>query len=118
MGTNETQASEPLADALYGDALQAVLRLLYGHPDERFYQRQIIDALGLGHGSIQRELQRLTQSGILTRVVEGRQTYFQANRACPIFEELRGLIRKTFGVADLLRVGLRPLARRIRSAFI
>ncbi len=50
--------------------------------------------------------------------MEGRQIYFQANRRCPIFEELHGIVRKTFGVARVLNEALTPLEDRIRVAFI
>ncbi|MBI4600431.1 MAG: ArsR family transcriptional regulator [Planctomycetes bacterium] len=118
MGASKPTTKEPIAAALFGAGRQSVLRLLYGHPDERFYQRQVVHAMALGYGAVQRELARLSRCGILTRAVEGRQTYYQANRDCPVFEELRGLIRKTFGVADVLQGGLGALADRIRLAFI
>jgi len=104
--------------ALFGATRQAVLRLLFVHPEQRFYQRQIIRLVGLGFGTAQRELEQLVSAGIITRTVEGRQTYFQANRDCPVFEELRGLVRKTFGVADVLRNGLAVLRDRVQLAFI
>lgn len=106
------------AGALFGATRQAVLGLLFGHADERFYQRQIIRTLGLGCGAVQRELRHLAAAGIVIRAVEGRQTYFQANRECPVFGELHGLIRKTFGTAQALREGLKELRGRIRLAFL
>lgn len=118
MGAKAKSPVEPIADALFGATRQAVLRLLYGHVEDRFYQRQIVRDVALGYGAVQRELGRLTDCGILKRVVEGRQTYYQANRDCPVFEELRGLIRKTFGVADVLREALGPIAEQVRVAFI
>ena len=118
MGAKITQRTEPIADALFGAARQAVLRLLYGHVEERFYQRQIVREAAVGYGATQRELRRLTDCGILKRIVEGRQTYYQANPECPVFEELCSLIRKTFGVADVLRAALATLSRQIRVAFI
>jgi predicted nucleotidyltransferase len=110
--------SQPIAAALFGAARQGVLRLLFGHADERFYQRQIVREIGLGYGAVQRELKRLERCGLLLRSVEGRQTYYQANADSPVFEELRGLIRKTFGVADVLRGGLARLAKDVRVAFL
>ena len=95
-----------------------MLRLLFGHTDKRFYLRQIIRALRLGSGAVQRELEQLVACGILARTVEGRQTYFQANRDCPVFEELRGLVRKTFGVAEALQTSLAGLAAHVQLAFI
>jgi predicted nucleotidyltransferase len=118
MGANDARRHEPIAAALFGAARQGVLRLLFGHADERFFQRQIVRDVGLGSGAVQRELKRLERCGLLIRSVEGRQTYYQANRESPVFEELRGLIRKTFGVADVVRTALAPLAGGIRLAFI
>jgi predicted nucleotidyltransferase len=118
MGSINHEPADRIGSALFCATRQAVLRLLFGHADRRFYQRQIIGSLGLGSGTVQRELERLAGAGILTRSVEGRQTYFQANRRCPVFEELHGLIRKTFGVAEVLRAGLAALAAKVQLAFI
>ena len=118
MGIIRAIVTDPIGAALFGATRQAVLRLLFGHTDQRFYQRQIIRSCRLGSGTVQRELDQLVRAGIFTRTVEGRQTYFQANRQCPVFEELRGLIRKTFGVAQVLRSGLAALTGKIQLAFI
>jgi len=69
-------------------------------------------------GGIQRELDRLTKAGILRRTVRGSQVYFQANADCPIFEELKALVVKTVGAADVLRAALAPLGDRIQVAFV
>jgi predicted nucleotidyltransferase len=118
MGNSGGTFADPAGAALFGATRQAVLRLLFGHTDQRFYQRQIIRSVRLGSGTVQRELQQLVGAGILARTVEGRQTYFQASRACPVFEELRGLIRKTFGVAEVLQRGLAVLGAKIQLAFV
>ena len=118
MGTSERILTDAIGAALFSATRQAVLRQLFGHAGERFYQRQIIRIVGLGSGAVQRDLQQLTRAGILVRAVEGRQTYYQANRACPVFDELQGLIRKTFGVAQVLKDGLAALAGKIQIAFI
>lgn len=118
MGSRDKLANSSLGKTLFGATRQAVLALFYGHPDRRFYQRLVIQTVGLGSGTVQRELKLLTQAGILTRTVEGRQTYFQTDRQCPVFEDLRGLVRKTFGVSQVLKDALNPIASRIRIAFI
>jgi predicted nucleotidyltransferase len=119
MGTSgEPFAADAVGGALFGATRQAVLRLLFGHSDQRFYQRQVIRLVGLGSGAAQRELEQLVAAGILTRTAEGRQTYFQANRACPVFDELSGLIRKTFGTPKVLHEALAALGSRVKLAFI
>ena len=118
MGATKGQPLDGIGGALFGTTRQAVLRALFGHAERRFYQRQLIRMLGAGTGAVQRELATLVEAGIVTRTVEGRQTYFQVNADSPVFAELRALIRKTFGVVEVLRNALQPLTSSIRLAFI
>lgn len=112
------QAKAPPASALFGKSMQAILTQLYGRPDEEFYLRELARSTGTTPSSLQRDLAALTRAGILLRTARGHQVYFRANRACPVFEELRGLVVKTFGVAEILRGGLRRLADRVEAAFV
>ena len=107
-----------LCSGLFGKTRQAVLALLYGQADKSFYTKQILDGVKIGRGTVQRELKNLTDTGIIIREVQGRQVYYHANEKCPIFEELKSIVRKTFGVADVIRQSLASSARRIRVAFI
>jgi predicted nucleotidyltransferase len=118
MGKSARTSNITISNALFGETRQAVLRLLFGHVDERFYQGQLIRELGLGSGAVQRELARLSQAGVLTRTVEGHQIYYQANKECPIFEELRGLTRKTVGAPAVIQQALAPVSSKILLAFI
>ncbi len=106
------------AAALFGKVRSGVLALLFSHTDQTFYLREIARAVGTGHGAVQRELAQLLEAGLITRFRRGREVFYQANRASPIFPELRGLIVKTVGMADVLREALAPLAERVRVAFI
>jgi len=67
---------------------------------------------------VQRELKNLTDTGIIIREVQGRQVYYRANARCPIFDELKNIVRKTFGMADIIRQSLATNADKIRVAFI
>lgn len=116
MGTRTQKKG--LSSALFGKTRKAVLALLYAHPDRSFYLRQIARATGAGQGAVQRELGRLAEAGIITRSGTGRQVHFQANHQCPIFPELRGLMMKTAGLADVLRSALSPLAGKLNLAFV
>ena len=116
LGTSGQHVSP--ATALFGRTRRAVLALMYGRPDESFYVRQIVRAVGSGRGAVQRELRRLTAAGILTRSTRGRQIHYQANRDCPVFAELQSLLMKTTGVADVLRAALSHLSDRVQVAFV
>ena len=89
------------ADALFTKVQQRVLGLLFGNPARSFYANEIIALAGSGTGAVQRELGRLDAAGLVTVKRLGNQKHYQANAAAPVFEELRGLILKTSGLADV-----------------
>lgn len=111
-------APTALADALFTPVQQRVLGLLFGQPGRRFQSAELIRLAGSGTGATYRILRRLAESGLILESVEGRQKYYRANRASPIFRELAGLVRKTVGLIAPLREALAPLAPRIRAAFV
>jgi hypothetical protein len=92
--------------------------LLFGNPDRTYYANEIVRLAGAGIGAVQRELERLEATGLAVVTRIGNQKHYQANRTAPIFDELRGIVVKTFGVADRLRGALAPIEKRIRAAFI
>lgn len=109
---------ENLSSALFGKVRRAVLGLFFSRPEESFYLRQITRIIGAGQGSVQRELKRLSEAGIISRVERDRQVHYRVNRDCPIFDELGRLMTKTAGLADVLREALGPLANQIKVAFV
>jgi len=117
MGTNASHHKD-IAATLLGRTRRGVLGLLFLHPDESYYVREIVRAVDVGQGAVQRELRNLEAAGIILRHERGRQVHYRANRECPVFEELRSLMVKTAGLADVLREALSPLAGDIRVAFV
>ncbi len=107
-----------LGDALFTRTQQKVLALLFGAPDRSFYLNEIVRLSGAGNGAAHREMARLLACGLVTAGLIGNQKHYQANRAAPIFEELRSIVAKTFGLVDVLRAALAPLAARIQIAFL
>ena len=122
MGTSRRSAPpQPpasLASALFGGTQQRVLGLQFGQPDRSFYATELIALARAGSGSVQRELARLEQSGLVTVRAVGNQKHYQANPASPIYEELCGIARKTVGIAEPLRAALAPLRGQIVAGFV
>jgi DNA-binding transcriptional ArsR family regulator len=112
------QEYQDLASVLFGKTKKAILALLFMHPEESFYLRQIVRNLGLGQGAVQRELSNLNEARLIVREVKGNQVYYQANRKSPIFKELKSLMVKTAGVAEVLKGALSELREKINLAFI
>ena len=107
-----------LADALFTTTQQRVLGLLYTQPEKSFYTKEILRMTGMGVATIKRELDRMLAAGLLTFTKSGNQHHYQANPQCPIYEELLSIVRKTFGITDVVRTALEPIKDSIVYAFV
>ena len=106
-----------IADSLFTKTQQKVMGLLFRKPDASFYLNEIVRFADMGKGTIKRELDKMTQAGLLTVKRIGNQTHYQANPASPIYDELISISRKTFGLADVIRQALQADGS-IQYAFI
>ena len=107
-----------LTSILFSQYRSRVLGLLLMHPEQAYYLRQIARLTGTAPGTLQREMIKLEQAELVTVKKIGNQTHYQANRSCPIFEELAGILRKTSGLVDVLLQALLPLENQIQCAFV
>lgn len=107
-----------LGDALFTTTQQQVLGLLYGQPERSFYLKEVLRLTGMGVATIKRELDRMLAAGILQMTRIGNQHHYQANPQCPIYAELVGIVKKTFGVTGVIRSALEPLVDSIEQAFV
>ncbi|MCC2959996.1 nucleotidyltransferase domain-containing protein [Massilia sp. IC2-278] len=107
-----------MLDFLFTSTQQRLLRILFGHVDRSFYANELIAMAGIGTGAVQRELLRMEKAGLVSIERIGNQKHYRANPACPIFEEIRAIVRKTLGVTDVLRNALEPVLEQIDFAFV
>lgn len=115
---NNLQEPSGIANALFPKVRQRVLAVLFGNPGRSFYANEVIALAQSGTGAVQRELATLSEAGLLTVKRQGNQKHYQANANAPVYMELRGLVLKTMGLADVLRAALAPLAPQIELAFV
>jgi predicted nucleotidyltransferase len=107
-----------LASALFSTTQQRVFKLLFGQPHRSFFATELIGLTGSGSGAVQRELQRLTESGLVTVTHLGTQKHFQANPNAPVFAELRGIVLKTVGLVEPLKAALLPMRPQVQLAVV
>lgn len=107
-----------IASALFSDSQSRVLRWLFGQPDRGFHLSELRRLSGLGSASLQRELKRLAEAGLVQSERVGNLRRFQANPDSPVFGELVALTRKTLGAEPLLREALQPLLPGLQGAWI
>jgi DNA-binding transcriptional ArsR family regulator len=107
-----------LLDTLLPKTRQGILATTLMQPQKAWYASELARRIGVPSSSLQRELRDLTEAGILKTHRQGRMAYYQANSDSPVFSDLRGLLLKTAGLVDVLADALKPLAAKLRAAFV
>ena len=114
MGMKKTS----LTNVLFSKVQQRVLAILYVQPNYSFHTNDIIRLSRSGTGATQRELKKLASAKLITVKQKGNLKLYQANPDTPIFSELRSIVLKTFGLADVLQEALISMASKIDVSFI
>ena len=107
-----------IATALFTDSQSRVFRWLFGQPGHGYHLNELRRLTGLGSASLQRELNRLVEAGLVCSERVGNQRRFQANPQSPVYGELLALTRKTLGAEPVLREALLSLVPDLQAAWI
>lgn len=107
---------DALADLLSSRVKAETLRLLFGPGAGELHVREIARRAGLHEATVRQELRRLLRIGVVASRKDGNRTLYRAAPGHPLHAELRGLVTKTSGLADVLRKAL--ASARIRAAFV
>lgn len=84
----------------------AMLARTHLAPDQEFYLRELVRATGMAPRTIQVELDKLVQSGILAERRHGNRRYVHAGRGHPLYAAIREIVLKTAGMVPVLRAAL------------
>lgn len=93
-----------------------ILKLFLFNSDNSFYQRQISNLTSQPIRGVQREVDKLHKIGLLEKSIQGNRVYYKVNKKCPIRGELKNILFKSVGVAEVLKDNLKE--KGIRLAFI
>lgn len=107
-----------ITTTLFSDGQSRVYRWVFGQPEREFYLSELRRLTGLGSATLQRELNRLADAGLVLSEHVGNLRRFRANPKSPVYEELVSLTRKTLGAEPLLREALQALAPDVEGAWI
>jgi predicted nucleotidyltransferase len=119
MGMKKSSIKQDESNILFTKVQRSLLKLLYLHVNLDFGTNEIIRLTKSGNGAVQRELGKLTISGLITLKKVGNQKRYKANQALSYYSELRNIIIKTFGLSDVVREALENLpSKKIKLAFI
>ncbi|MBT2767853.1 nucleotidyltransferase domain-containing protein [Stenotrophomonas sp. ISL-67] len=107
-----------LMGVLFPATRQRVLAALLLQQDASLHLRELARITGTHAGTLARELDKLTESGLLLRSEQGNQVHYRANRACVLFDDLAAMFRKTHGVVPVLRDSLASVADHVSLAWV
>lgn len=107
-----------LGELLSSKIRAEIFRNLFGiASDSELYMREIERRTGFAIGTVQTELKKLQRLDIISRVRDGNRVYYRANTAHPVYPEIRALVLKTSGLADVI-VNALGNETDIRVAFV
>ena len=115
---NSTKKPYSLASALFTSTKQEVLALLFGQSNRSFFFSEIVKHTKKGSGGVQKELDKLTQSGLVRSWKIANQKHYQADENSILFDELKSIVLKTVGLRIPLTDALEKIKSQIHLAFV
>lgn len=106
-----------LSDILSSRIRAEIFRLLFGVKAEELYMRELERRSGFSIGAIQTELNKLVRLELVHKRKNGNRVYVSANQEHPLFPDIKSLVLKTSGLADVLREALHA-SEEIQIAFV
>lgn len=115
---NDVLITKSIGESLFPKTKRQLLTLFFLAKERRHYFREITRIVKASPGAVQRELKSLTEAGILVSEKIGNQKYYWADPECMIYQELRIIVVKTFGVVETVLTALEEIRSDITVAFI
>jgi predicted nucleotidyltransferase len=106
-----------LTEILSSKARAEVFRLLFSGTEEELHMREIQRRAGLNDSTIRQELRRLVRLDLILSRKDSNRIYYTANKHHPLYSEIRNIVLKTIGLADLIKEALLK-SSEIKIAFV
>jgi len=108
---------EILAEILSSKIRAEIFRNLFGVSGANLHLREIERRTGFAVGTVQQEIKKLLRLDIITRIKDGNRVYYKANAEHPLYADIKKLVLKTIGLADILKNAL-AVEKKIKVAFV
>ncbi len=79
-----------------------LLTRFFFNPLTKSYLRELAREFNLSTNSVREELNQLTRTRLLISEKKGRQVFYEANTAHPLFPELKSMVAKVMGVDQVI----------------
>jgi predicted nucleotidyltransferase len=105
-----------LPEILSSRARAEIFRLLFSGSGEEFHVREMERRSGLNESTVRQELRKLARLDLVQSRRDSNRVYYRARTENPLYPEIRNLVLKTSGLADVLKSALED--KRVRVAFV
>lgn len=102
---------------IFGELRKKILALMFLHEDQAFYVREVAARIGASPMGASKELRKLEAEGIVVAESKGLQKFYSLNKRNPTYNELRGLVLKSFGLVDVIKEAIAGI-KGVNRAFI
>jgi len=102
MNDNNTYKQNIFSGLITSKTTIRILTRLFFNADRRAYVRQLAGEFGISPALVRDKLQQLQQAGLLSSERAGRQVLYRANVSHSLFPELQSMVRKSFGMNQIL----------------
>jgi predicted nucleotidyltransferase len=93
-----------------------ILRVLFGLRSDEVHLRELQRRTGFAVGTVRQDVEKLVKAGLVRRRKDGNRVCYSANDAHPLASDIRQIVLKTAGLADVLAEALADDA--IRCAWV
>ena len=111
-----TEHMNSLARLICSRVRAEIFRILFGVRSGELHLREIHRQTGFALGTVTQDLGKLVKLGLVTSRRDGNRIYYSANQRHPLYPEIRLLVLKTAGLAEVLSEALQ--AANIQCAFV
>ncbi len=98
-------------------AKRKLLVVFLTSPANRFYVRELARKTGEQVNAVRQALSKLEKAGLVQSERQGNLLYYKADKECPIYGEMKGIVLKTEGAAGILKKEFEK-RKGIRFSFI
>ena len=105
-----------LSIILSSRARAEIFRLLFSGSEGELHIREIQRRSGLNDSTIRQELKKLADLGLVSGRKDSNRIYYSANKNNPLYQDIKNLVIKTSGLADVFKNALQD--ERIEISFI
>ncbi|MBI4845990.1 MAG: nucleotidyltransferase domain-containing protein [Candidatus Omnitrophica bacterium] len=88
---------------MFTELQSQILAILIENPQKEFYFSQLGQILGRHPGVFQKGLNSLEKEGVISSRRRGNQRLLCVNSSYPFFEEVKSIIKKSYGIEGMLR---------------